>query len=91
MMAQTGLNISAISHVVGADIASSDVLDVFKGIVVLANTANCDTKTHIEVTVLNKDVGAVGLQGDGIITIGDVPATEGDVVCIDSICTYKAE
>ncbi|KAG9967200.1 pectin lyase-like protein, partial [Aureobasidium melanogenum] len=81
----TSLDVGAISHVVGADVASSDIFDDFESVVVLTNAANCDTKTHIEVTVFNQDVGAVGFQGDGIISVSDVPATEGDVVCVDCV------
>jgi hypothetical protein len=81
----TSLNISTVSHVVGANVTGSDVLDGFKGIVVLTDAANGNTEAGVEVTVFNQDVGTVGLHGNRVISVGDIPAAKGDVIRVDYI------
>jgi hypothetical protein len=85
MRSHTSLNISTISHVVGANVASSDVLDRFKYIIVLTNASNGNSEAHIEVAVFDQDVGTVGLHRNGIVSVSDIPATEGNVVCVYNI------
>jgi hypothetical protein len=60
----TSLDISAISHVVGTDVAGSDILDSFKDIVVLTDASDGNSKPGVKVTVFDQDVGTVGFHGD---------------------------
>jgi hypothetical protein len=81
----TSLDISAISHIVRADVASGDILDGFEDIVVLTDATNGNSEASVEVTVFDQDVGTVGFHGNRVISVGHIPTTESDVVCIDYV------
>lgn len=81
------LYVCAVSHVVRADVTSSDVFNVLESVIVLTDTANSNAQTHIEVTVFDQNVGTVGLHGDRVISVGHAPATEGNIVRIHGVST----
>lgn len=81
------LYVCAVSHVVRADVTSSDVFNVFESVIILTDTANSNAQTHIEVTVFDQNVGTVGLHGDRVISVGHAPATEGNIVRIHGVGT----
>ena len=56
---------------------------------VLTDATNSNTKTSVEIAVLDQNVGAVCLHSNRVISIGDIPAAEGDVVCIYSVGTVS--
>ena len=62
------------------DIARGDILDRFEYAFILADAANGDAEAIVEVTIGDLDVSAVGLGGDGVVTIDDGPSVEADVV-----------
>jgi hypothetical protein len=51
----------------------------------LTDAANGNAEAHIEVTIFDQDVGTVGLHGNRVISVGDIPTTEGDIICVDHI------
>lgn len=53
----------------------------------MTNTPDGYTKPRVEITVFNENIGRIGFHRDGIITIVYRPATEGDIIRIDSIST----
>jgi hypothetical protein len=87
----TSFDISTISHTVRTDVASSDVLDSFKDIVVLTNAADGNSKAGVEVTVFDQDIGTVGFHGNRVISIGDIPTTESDIIRIDNISAISVK
>jgi hypothetical protein len=55
---------------------------------VLSNTSDGDAETVIKGAVCDVDVGAVGLEGDAIVTIDNGPAVKGNkrgVNCVDAV------
>lgn len=87
----TSLDIGAISHVVGANVASSNVLNGFEDIVVLTDAADGDSEAHVEITVFNQDVGTVGFHGNRVISVRHIPTTESDVIRIDNVCPISVK
>ena len=56
-----GFDVGAVSSVVAGDVARCDILDDLKGIVELADAANGQTGSSVELAVFDQDVGRVRL------------------------------
>lgn len=54
---------------------------------VLADAAYGESKTGVEIAVLDQDVGAVRLERDAVVAVVDYPVPECDVVDVDCIGT----
>lgn len=54
---------------------------------VLSDTTNGKTQTGVEITILDQDVGAIGLERDAVVSIVNDPVPERDVVHVYSVCS----
>lgn len=70
---------------------SSSVSRVFNvgvgvfALTILPNATNGNSQAGVEITVLDENVGAVGLHRDAVIAVVDDPVAEGDVVGVDGV------
>jgi hypothetical protein len=81
-----GLEVCSVSHaVVARYVANLDVLNYFEIAVVLADAAHGESKAGVPVLVLDEDVGAVGFDGDVVVTAVHNPIPKCDVVGVDDI------
>lgn len=52
---------------------------------ILPNATNGNSQAGVEITVLDENVGAVGLHRNAVIAVVDDPVAEGNVVGIDGV------
>lgn len=61
MYASPGLNVDAVAHLVDFDVSGSQIFNDLEALWKLTNTANGNTKTCVELAVLDQDICRIGL------------------------------
>ena len=61
------------------------ILDGVEDPQILPDTTKSQPQPCTKDAVGDDDIGAIGFERDGIITVGDVPAVEGDFVRVDGV------
>ena len=83
--ARPGLDIGDVRGLVGLDIACSDVFDGLETTGILTDATNRNTGSSAAGDVFHKDIGGVRLLGNTVVTVGNVPVPERNIVCINGI------